>query len=192
MTTAPMPAPETVAERAKVILESFLADPEFNAFAEAALAYDSAWTCFTGFPTISQWSLDDDKRPLLDEGLRALALKAAVYEQTGDEHLAEIPVSIPVDETMHAMIAQPQLLGRIADRVGITVIHQTDQEHHDYTSGDFTHQAYTLAWGEPPTRYWLDHVEVQRRLGILEEKYLAAGFRRSGKEHDFVFDLVGA
>lgn len=182
-----LPAPETVAVRAVEILRDFRGDPEFDAFAAAALAYDSAWTCFTGFPTISEWSLDDDKRPLLDEGLRALALKAAVYEATGDENLSEIPVSIPVDETMHAMIAQPQLLARIAERVGITVIHQTDQEDHAYTTGDFTHQAYVLAWGEPPTRYWLDHVEVQRRLAILEEKYLAAGFRRSGKEHSIDF-----
>ncbi|WP_234330406.1 hypothetical protein [Streptomyces acidiscabies] len=125
---------------------------------------------------------------MLTEGLRTLALKAAVYELGGqDEDMTEIPVAVPVDEMTHAMIAQPQLLARIADRVGISVIHQTDKEHHDYAPGDYTHTAYVLAWGEPNPRYWLDHKEAARRLTILDEKYAAAGFHRSGKEHTIDF-----
>ncbi|MFF2522413.1 hypothetical protein [Streptomyces liangshanensis] len=185
--TGALPAPETVAVRAAEILTAIQSDPEFEAFTAAALAYDEAWTCFTGFPVISNWNLDDDKRPLLLEGLRALALKAAVYEMTSDEQATEIPIAVPVDEMMHAMIAQPQLLSRIAERVGVAVIHQTDQEHHDYATGDFTHTAYTAAWGEPAERYWLDHSEAGRRLAILDERYAAAGFRRSGKEHSIDF-----
>lgn len=182
------PAPEQVAERARRIMSAIEIDPEFDDFTAAALAYDEAWTCFTGFPVISEWNLDADKRPLLTEGLRTLALKAAVYELGGqDEDMTEIPVAVPVDEMMHAMIAQPQLLARIADRVGISVIHQTDKEHHDYASGDYTHTAYALAWGEPNPRYWLDHSEAARRLVILDEKYAAAGFLRSGKVHTIDF-----
>ncbi|MCX5153725.1 hypothetical protein OG914_06835 [Streptomyces sp. NBC_00291] len=186
--TPNLPAVEDVAARARQIMSAIEADPEFDAFTAAALKYDDAWTCFTGFPVIEKWNLDDDKRPLLKEGLRALALKAAVYELGGqDEDMTEIPVSVPVDEMMHAMIAQPQLLARIAERVGISVIHQTDKEHHEYVTGDYTHGAYVAAWGEPNTRYWLDHEEVNRRLVILEAKYEEAGFRRSGKEHTFDF-----
>ncbi|WP_371800865.1 hypothetical protein OHA38_20290 [Streptomyces sp. NBC_01732] len=183
-----LPAPERVAERAKEIMSAIEADPEFSAFTAAALKYDEAWTCFTGFPVIANWDLDADKRPLLTEGLRALSLKAAVYEMGGqDEDMTEIPVAVPVDEMMHAMIAQPQLLDRIAKRVGVSVIHQTDKEHHDYNAGDFTHTAYVAAWGEPNERYWVGHPEAQRRLNILDAKYEAAGFRRSGKAHSIDF-----
>ncbi|MEW1719851.1 hypothetical protein [Streptomyces sp. NPDC093109] len=188
--TISRPAPEQVAERAREIVSAIQADPEYDAFTAAALKYDEAWTCFTGFPVISNWDLDTDKRPLLTEGLRALALKAAVYELGGqDEDMTEIPVAVPVDEMMHAMIAQPQLLARIADRVGVSVIHQTDKEHHEYAAGDYTHTAYALAWGEPNDRYWVGHAEVNRRLGILDAKYEAAGFLRSGKAHSFDFSL---
>ncbi|MFF0028830.1 hypothetical protein ACFYS7_11605 [Streptomyces avermitilis] len=187
-TTPALPAPEQVAQRAQEIIVAIEADPEFGAFTAAALKYDEAWTCFTGFPVISNWDLATDKRPLLTEGLRALSLKAAVYELGGqDEDMTEISVAVPVDEMMHAMIAQPQLLARIAERVGISVIHQTDKEHHDYAGGDYTHTAYVLAWGEPPARYWLDHSEANRRLEILDGKYEAAGFLRSGKAHTFDF-----
>jgi hypothetical protein len=182
------PAPEQVARRATEIMEAIDADPEFGDFTEAALKYDEAWTCFTGFPVISNWDLDDDKRPLLNEGLRALALKAAVYELGGqDEDMTEIPIAVPVDEMMHAMFAQPQLLARIAGRVGVSVIHQTDKEHHDYRTGDYTHTAYVMAWGTPDERYWVDHTEAARRLAILEDRYAAAGFRRSGKAHSIDF-----
>jgi hypothetical protein len=185
--TSARPAPEKVAERAQQILSAILTDPEFAAFAAASLKYDEDWTCFSGAPVISKWDLESDKSPLLTEGLRALSLKAAVYEMTGDEQVAEIPIAIPVDEMTHAMIAQPQLLARIAERVGVQVIHQTDQEHTDYTTGDYTHTAYTLAWGAPPARYWIDHAEAQRRLDILREKYEAAGFLKMGQAHTFDF-----
>jgi len=183
-----LPEAASVAARAREIMAAIQADEEFAAFCAAALKYDEAWTCFTGFPVIANWDLDSDKRPLLTEGMRALALKAAVFELGGqDEDMTEIPIAVPVDEMMHAMIAQPQLLARIADRVGFAVIHQTDQEHHDYTPGDYTHTAYVAAWGTPPERYWVGHVEAARRLTILEDRYAAAGFRNSGKAHSINF-----
>ena len=187
MSTSTMPTPAEVAGRAKLILDAIEADEEFAAFESATMEYSSDWQCFTGFPVIDRWNLDSDKAPLFAEGLRALALKAAVYALTGDEQLAEVPVAVPVDEMTHAMIAQPQLFARITARIGASVIHQTDQEHTDYTDGDFTHRAYRLAWGEPPARYWLPKDEVDRRVGILAEKYDSIGMGRAGREHSISF-----
>jgi hypothetical protein len=181
------PAPERVAGRANEILAAIKADQEYGAFKAATLQYNEDWQCFTGFPVISRWNLEADAPALLEEGLRALALKGAVYEATGDEHAAEIPIAVPVDEMTHAMIAQPQLLARIAERVGVSIIHQTDQEHTDYTTGDYTHSAYVAAWGELPARFWLDHAETVRRRKILAERYESIGLGRSGREHNIEF-----
>ncbi|GAA3127148.1 hypothetical protein [Streptomyces goshikiensis] len=182
-----MPTPAQVAHRATEVLDAIFADEEFGAFEAATLEYSSDWQCFTGFPVIERWSLDRDKGPLFTEGLRALALKAAVADLTGDERLAEVAVAVPVDEMTHAMIAQPQLFARIAARTGFQLIHQTDQEHTDYAEGDFTHRAYRLAWGEPPARYWLPKDEVDRRVDILTERYASIGMDRAGREHAIDF-----
>ncbi|MFR9727562.1 hypothetical protein ACL02R_30005 [Streptomyces sp. MS19] len=191
MTTDTLRPPAgTVARRATEILTAIKADPEYRAFETATLEYSSDWECFTGFPVISQWHLEKDAPALLEEGLRALVLKAAVYEMTGDEHAAEIPVAVPVDEMSHAMIAQPQLLARITARVGVSVIHQTDQEHTDYRHGDYTHAAYIAAWGEPPERYWISHEETERRRAHLATRYASIGLRRSGREHSIDFATV--
>lgn len=188
-----LPAAEIVAKRAREILSAIEVDPDFPAFVAATLKYDKDWTCFSGTPIISKYNQDTDKFPLLNEGLRALSMKAAVFEMTGDEKVAEIPVAIPVDEMTHAMLAQPQLLERITKRVGVQIIHQTDQEHTDWRTGDYSHQAYALAWGEPPARYWIDHPEALRRLAILNEKYEAAGFLNMGLAHVIDFaDLAAA
>ncbi|MYR19639.1 hypothetical protein [Streptomyces sp. SID6137] len=187
-----LPHAERTAERAREILAAVEADPEFSAFKAASLRYDEDWTCFSGGPVISEYDQADDAAPLFIEGLRALCLKAAVFEATGDERAAEIPVAVPVDEMTHAMIAQPQILARITARVGVQIIHQTDQEHTDWTREDYTHQAYRAAWGEPPARYWITHAEVARRLGILRAKYEAAGFRRMGLAHSITFEPVPA
>ncbi|MFJ9818790.1 hypothetical protein ACIRU3_26765 [Streptomyces sp. NPDC101151] len=178
-----LPSAESVAERATEILAAIQGDPEFSAFTAASLKYDADWTCYSGTPIISRYDQVTDAPPLFAEGLRALCLKAAVFEKTGDEKTAEIPIAIPVDEMTHAMIAQPQILARITARIGVQVIHQTDQEHTDYRAGDYTYQAYELAWGALPERYWIGHEEAQRRLGILRVKYEAAGFLNLGQAH---------
>ncbi|MGW7102864.1 hypothetical protein [Streptomyces sp. NPDC054838] len=182
-----MPTPAQTAHRAKEILAAIVTDEEFSAFETATLEYSSDWQCFTGFPVIERWNPDADKGPLFTEGLRALSLKAAVFDLTGDEHLAEVAVAVPVDEMTHAMIAQPQLFARIAARTGFQLIHQTDQEHTDYSDGDFTHHAYRLVWGEPPTRYWLTKDEVDRRVDILTARYASIGLDRAGREHGIDF-----
>jgi hypothetical protein len=191
-TAIALPPPDQVAERAHQILVAIKADREYNAFEAATLEYSEDWQCFTGFPVISEWHLENDAPALLIEGVRALSLKAAVYEMTGDENVAEIPIAVPVDEMTHAMIAQQQLLARIAGRVGVSVIHQTDQEHIDYNRGDFTHSTYVAAWGEPPSRYWLDHNEVVRRRELLTERYDSIGLARSGREHRITFEVTAA
>lgn len=191
--TPALPAAETVAERAKEMLSAFEADAEFPAFVAASLKYDEDWTCYSGTPIISRYNQETDAGPLFAEGMRALCLKAAVFEMTGDENAAEIPIAIPVDEMTHAMIAQPQILARITARLGVSIIHQTNQEHTDWRTDDYTHKAYRAAWGEPPGRYWINHDEATRRLGILREKYEAAGFLNMGQAHVIEFgELVSA
>ncbi|MFJ4827776.1 hypothetical protein ACIP5L_31375 [Streptomyces bacillaris] len=182
-----LPAAETVAVRAREIHATIEADQEFPAFKAASLKYDADWQCFTGSVVVAHYDQEEDKHGLFAEGLRALCLKAAVFERTGDENAAEIPISVPVDEMTHAMIAQPQLLARIAARVGVAIIHQTDQEHTDWREEDYTHQAYRVAWGEPDRRLWLPAEEVTRRLAWLDQKYAAMGFRKQGQAHDFGF-----
>ncbi|PWS42768.1 hypothetical protein DKT74_20435 [Streptomyces sp. ZEA17I] len=186
-TIKPLPAAETVAVRAHEIHAAIEADQEFSTFKAASLKYDADWQCFTGSVVVAHYDQERDKHGLFDEGLRALCLKAAVFELTGDENAAEIPVAVPVDEMTHAMIAQPQLLARIAARVGVAIIHQTDQEHTDWREGDYTHRAYRAVWGEPDRRLWLPAEEVTRRLAWLDQKYAAMGFRKQGQAHDFGF-----
>lgn len=182
-----LPAAEAVSVRALEIHWCVQADPEFPAFRTASLRYDSAWQCFTGSVVVAEYDQEKDKHGLFVEGLRALCLKAAVFEITGDENAAEIPIAVPVDEMTHAMIAQPQLLARITDRVGIPVIHQSDQEHTGWRENDYTHQAYRAAWGEPDGRFWIDTEEVEKRLKWLDGKYAAMGFRKRGQAHSFTF-----
>ncbi|MFF1284337.1 hypothetical protein ACFVY4_26795 [Streptomyces sp. NPDC058299] len=192
MSQVKMPAVDAVAGAAKRILDSIKNDPEFGAFRAASLEYSEDWQCFTGFPVVARWNLEADAAPLFEEGLRALALKAAVYEATGDDQAAEVAIAVPVDEMTHAMLAQAQLFARIAARCGVGIIHQTDQEHTDYRAGGYTHDCYRAAWGEPPARYWLDHEEVVRRRGVLAERYESIGMGRSGREHSIDFAAAAA
>lgn len=187
-----LPSPEQVAEGAKQVIARLQGDIEFDRFMAASLNYSDEWQCFTGFPVVSQWKLEEDAAPLFEEALRALALKAAVHILTSDEKAAEIAIAVPVDEMTHAMLAQAQLLNRIAEHHGVSIIHQTDQEHTDYEHGDYTYQCYVAAWGEPPARYWLDHTEVTRRREHLAGLYTSIGMGRSGREHEIDFDLVAA
>ncbi|KUN32575.1 hypothetical protein AQJ11_03350 [Streptomyces corchorusii] len=192
MTQFEMPAVDAVAGAAREILDTIKSDREFPAFRAASLEYSEDWQCFTGFPVVERWNLEADSAPLFEEGLRALALKAAVWGATGDDQAAEIPIAVPVDEMTHAMLAQSQLLARIAARSGVSIIHQTDQEHTDYRAGGYTHDCYRAAWGEPPARYWLDHEEVVRRRDVLAGLYQSIGMGRSGREHGITFAPAAA
>ncbi|MFG3266866.1 hypothetical protein [Streptomyces bobili] len=84
MSHTELPAASTVADAAKLILDGIKGDREFDAFKAASLEYSEDWQCFTGFPVVQRWNLEADAPALFEEGLRALALKAAVYELTAD------------------------------------------------------------------------------------------------------------
>jgi hypothetical protein len=147
---------------------------------------------FTGYAVISNWSWDNDAPSLFNESLRALALKAAVWVATGDDLTAALPIAAPVDEMTHAMLAQTQLLHGITAHVGVRIIHQTDQEHTAYRAETVTHDYYTAAWGEPPTRYWLDHEEARTRRDRLDGLHARVGINDSGLEHSIDFAAPAA
>ncbi|MCU1246610.1 MAG: hypothetical protein JWN02_2520 [Acidobacteria bacterium] len=90
------------------------------------------------------------------------------------------------------MIAQAQLLHAIAERSGVRIVHQTDQEHTDYHARAVTHTYYATAWGEPPARFWLYHQEVAARREHLAGLYNQIGMGRSGRQHSIDFAAVGA
>lgn len=83
----------------------------------SARRYPDCWATFTGYPIVSHWDLDADSEPLFHDALRVLCLKAAVYELSGgDEQAAELLVSAPVDEMVHAILAQFTLMTRLQMR----------------------------------------------------------------------------
>lgn len=190
MANSPMPAATVVGRRANVILDRMREHPTFGRLHSSSMRYSTCWATFTGYPAISEWSLDRDAGPLLTEALRVLALKAAVFELTGgDEQAAELLVPAPVDEMVHAVLAQFTLMSRIQSDLRAVFPHATELEEFTYTRGCITDSYYAAAgWGEQPLRYWLDSAEVTRRLSLLNDRYQAAGLGRDGRSHDFDFD----
>ncbi|TDD37913.1 hypothetical protein E1287_07600, partial [Actinomadura sp. KC06] len=183
--------PENVARTAAPILEAIKDDPEYPRLIAACRRYDEDWTCTAGTLTISRWDLADDAEPLLEEALRALALKAAVYRLTGDERTAEIPVARPVDEVLHAVLAQRTLTERMTARSGIQLIHMTDTETETpaYETGDYTTMCYAKTWGlEPPARYWIGAEEHARRVQLIEDRLSEVGVNDLGHRHNFTFN----
>lgn len=169
-----------VAGKAVEIHRSILGDPEFDAFKAASLTYSDDWTCFDGTVVVDKWDLAVDAEPLFGEAVRAIALKCAIYALTGDEKAAEIPIAVPVDEMMHACLAQTQILDRIEERQSIQVIHQTDQEDTAWEPGSFTDACYRGAWGEPNGRFWLSHEVVAARKEELDALYRSIGIHGFG------------
>lgn len=184
-----LPDPASVGSRAAEIRAIVKADPEYKRLANSTTLYSSCWSTFTGYPIVSNWDLDTDTADLFEEALKTLAMKAAVYEFTGDEDAAELMVSAPVDEMVHAVIAQFTVLCRIQDRTGLTFVHMTDAERFGWEPGDYTSLIYAAAgWDTPPQRYWIGAAETRRRLGILAERYRSIGIRMSGRSHDIDFE----
>lgn len=166
------------------------ASEEYERLVESTRMYPDCWATFTGYPIIARWDLAKDAEPLFIEAMRVLCLKAAVYELTGgDEAAAELVVSPPVDEMVHATLAQYTLCVQMTRRLGITLVHMTDRERFGYRSGGYTDQCYLAAgWGEPDRRYWIDADETNRRLAILNARYEGAGIYDAGRRHDLDFD----
>jgi hypothetical protein len=189
-TRTPPPAPAAVGGRAAEILGLVKASEEYARLADSTRKYPDCWATFTGYPIIARWDLATDAAPLFEEALRVLALKSAVFELTdGDEEAAELVVSAPVDEMVHAVLAQYTLCQTMTARLGIRFVHMTDRERFGWRRGDYTHQCYTSAgWGEPNPRYWIDADETERRLTILNSRYKSVGIGRDGRAHDIDFN----
>lgn len=194
MTT--QPDSQAVGRRAAEILDLVAASEEYERLVESTRMYPDCWATFTGYPIIARWDLAKDAEPLFVEAIRVLCLKAAVYELTGgDEAAAELVVSAPVDEMVHATLAQYTLCVQMTRRLGITFVHMTDRERFGYHPGGYTDACYSAAgWGEPDRRYWIGAEETDRRPGILNERYASVGLHDSGRRHDLDFDgeLAGA
>lgn len=190
MTVTTTPAPAAVGRRADEILALVKDSAEYKRLEESTHKYPDCWATFTGYPIIARWNLATDATPLFEEGLRVLALKAATYELSGgDEHAAELVISAPVDEMVHAILAQYTLCVAMTRRLGIEFVHMTDRERFGYQRGGYTWQCYTAAgWGEPPARYWIDADETERRLGILGQRYASIGIAQDGRRHEIDFD----
>jgi hypothetical protein len=190
MANSSMPAAPEVGGRAAEILDQMKRHPAFDRLNSSSMRYSTCWATFTGYPAISRWSLDRDAGPLLTESLRVLALKAAVFELSGgDEQAAELLVPAPVDEMVHAVLAQFTLMSRMQADLGVVFPHATELEEFTYTRGCVTDSYYAAAcWGEQPLRYWLDSAEVTRRLDLLNAHYQEAGLGLDGRSHDFDFD----
>jgi hypothetical protein len=183
---------ETVGRRAADILDAIKAHPLHERLTGSSMRYSTCWATFTGYMTISEWNLDADAGPLLDEALKVLALKAAVFELSGgDEKAAELLVPSPIDEMVHAVLAQFTVMTKLQADLGIQFAHATELEEFTYTRGGITDNYYAAAgWGEQPLRYWLDSAEVDRRLAILNEQYNRVGIGRGGRSHAIDFDVT--
>ncbi|WP_018639531.1 hypothetical protein [Parafrankia elaeagni] len=183
-----MPDPFAVAPRAVEIFDAIRDSGEFDRLRASTLKYPDCWATFTGYPIIAEWDLDQDGEHLFDEALKVMAMKAAVYEQTGDERLAELDVSAPVDEMVHALTAQFTILSRIQTELDVVFIHSTDNERFQYDTDGYTDQVYAAAnWGVMPRRYWIGQQETQRRLRVLFEHYESIGVQQGGRAHYFTF-----
>ena len=176
---------QRVGARAVQVLAGVERHDGYQRLRGSSMRYSTCWATFTGYPLISEWDLDRDAGPLLIEALRVLALKAAVFELTGgDEAAAELLVAAPVDEMVHAVLAQATVLWRIQTDLGVVFPHATELERFDYSHGCATDEMYAAAgWGEPNRRYWLDAVQARRRLGVLNYHYQQAGFAAAGRSH---------
>ncbi|MDR7277715.1 hypothetical protein [Catenuloplanes atrovinosus] len=181
--------PQQVGERAAQILAAIETHPLHQRLTSSSMKYSTCWATFTGYPLVARWNLDTDAGPLLTEALRVLALKAAVFGLTGDEKAAELLVPPPVDEMIHAVLAQFTVMTRMQADLGVTFPHATELEEFTYSRGCVTDTYYAAAgWGEQPLRYWLDAAEVDRRLTVLDTVYAGAGVRGWGRAHDINFD----
>lgn len=184
--------PTTVGLRSAEILEQMQAHPLWERFTTSSMKYSPCWATYTGMPAISKFDLDRDGQPLLVEAMRALALKAAVYELTGgDEKISELLLPLPVDDMVHAVLAQHTVMAHIERDLGVLFPHDTALEDFAYHRGCDTDTFYAAAgWGEQPLRYWLDTTEVDRRIAHLNDLYGSVGIAAGGRSHDIDFDTM--
>jgi hypothetical protein len=187
--TASQPSAAVIGPRAAEIYRTIKSDIEFGRLVQSSQLYAECWATFSGYSIIAEWDQDVDKAPLFDEALKVLSLKAAIWEATdGDEVAAEILVSPPVDEMVHAVLAQTNLVREVFARIGVFAVHMTDREEFGWEAGDYTSELYAAAgWGVMPERYWIGAVEARRRQAILNEGLSSIGIGPMGKNHAIDF-----
>ncbi|CAO5157173.1 conserved hypothetical protein [Frankia sp. AiPs1] len=174
MRTEP-PGPHTAGERAAVILDAIEAHPQFGRLRTGTLAYAERWVTFTGFPLLAEWDVHVDAPGLFVEAVRTMAMRAAVFELTGDERLAELAVAGPVDEMVHALATQFAALSRLQADLVLMFVPSTGvragrfgygwrtEDSDGYDLDGYTDRVYRASgWGEPPRRFWLGHIETRR------------------------------
>jgi hypothetical protein len=113
-----------------------------------------------------------------------------VFALTENEESAELPVSSPVDEVLHAVLSQRTLTERMAERCGFQIVHMTDveQEAEGYELGGYTWRAYLEAFRvAPPPRYWIGAVEHARRVTVVSELLDSVGLHDRGRRHELTF-----
>jgi hypothetical protein len=187
MTTKPEPT--AVGRRAAQIIDLVRSSDDYVRLSNSTEKYPDCRATFTGYPIIARFDLATDAGPLFIEALRVLCLKTAVFElSNGDESAAELVVSAPVDEMVHAILAQYTLCQTMTQKLGIRWIHMTDRERFGWEPLDYTHRCYVAAgWGEPNPRYWIGKAETNRRLGILANMYESIGIHDGGRSHEIDF-----
>ncbi len=188
---ATRPDPRTVAERAREILAAWMSDPEMGTVLDGCKKYSSDWSDDYGQFLIPQYSVERDAGRLITDAVRVMSLKTAVYELTGDEVAAELPVTVPVDVAVHALTAQFTALSRVQQRTGRPFVHSTVNEHlvgKEWEPGDYTHQAYEAAFGSVDERYWIGAEEAERRRRVLDERYTSIGITDRGMTSAIAFE----
>jgi hypothetical protein len=194
-TSEPVAEPEAdaVGARADEILEAIRSDADYERLAAAASLFAGSWVTFTGLPIIASLDLETDTGPLLAEALKVLALKAAVFELTGgDEAAAELVVPAPVDEMVHAVLAQHPVVVQLEHRLGVAFVHMSDRKRFWWEPGDYTEHCYRAAgWGDPPRRYWIGADEAGDRTAVLDGLYRSIGITGSGRHHTINLTTTG-
>ncbi|MGA5033357.1 hypothetical protein ACPB8P_22690 [Streptomyces cellulosae] len=187
---ATRPEPRVVAQRALEILDAWMGDPEMGTVLDGCKKYSSDWSDDYGQFLIPNYSVERDAVSLIDDAVRVIALKSAVYELTGDEVAAELPVSVPVDVSVHALTAQFTALSRVQQRTGRLFVHSTVNEHvvgTPWDVGDYRQQAYEAAFGPVDERYWIGAAEAERRRRVLDERYESIGITERGMASEIAF-----
>jgi hypothetical protein len=181
---------QDVGRRAAEILDQLKGHPLHERLTGSSMKYSTCWATFTGMATVSRFNMAMDSEPLVAEALKAMAIKAAVFDLTGgDEEMAELLLPLPVDDMIHAVLAQHTVISRIERDLEVTFPHDTALEEFNYSRGCVTDRYYAAAgFGDQPLRYWLDGAEVNRRLVELNGRYNSIGIAEGGRSHDIAFD----
>jgi hypothetical protein len=189
-----LPEASVVAPRAAELYD-FLRDRSadhhelYERMVESALMYCDGWGTHAGFVIVSAWNLDTDFEPLLQEAFKALCLKTAVWELTKDEELSELLIPSPVDEMVHAVLAQHNLVAPLEQLMGIEFKHMTDKERFGYEVFGYAYVVYAYAWGgPPPERYWIGTQESARRLTEMNRLYESIGIHDFCRAHEIDFE----